>query len=164
MATRTIYLGAGCFWGVQSSLDALEGVLATEVGYAGGEPRGVSYERVCRKDTGHAEVVRVEFDDERLPLPDLLEHFLAMHDPTSERVGRYGGQYRSTVMADDPELRDAVRGYFGRVREAGRFGGRDRCRLTTLVEEPRNYTAAEERHQKYYEKHASEKKLACGVV
>lgn len=164
MATRTICLGAGCFWGVQSSLDELDGVLSTEAGYAGGEVPGVSYERVCRKDTGHAEVVRVEFDEERLPLPELLEHFLAMHDPTSQRVGRYGGQYRSTVMADDPGLRDEVRAYFRGVRESGRFGGPDRCRLATLVEEPRHYTRAEERHQKYYEKHAGEKRLACGVV
>ena len=164
MTTRTIYLGAGCFWGVQASLDELEGVLSTEVGYAGGEPQGVSYERVCRKDTGHAEVVRVEFDDQRLPLPQLLEYFLALHDPTSQRVGRYGGQYRSTVMSDESEIRDAVRAHFVGAREAGRFGGPDRFRLTTLVEEPRNYTTAEDRHQKYYEKHASAKRLACGVV
>ena len=72
---RTIYLAGGCFWGTEKYLSELEGVVATEVGYANGRTENPSYEDVCYKNTGHAETVKVEYDASVLPLKDLLKLF-----------------------------------------------------------------------------------------
>jgi len=106
--SREILLGAGCFWHVEFALRRLPGVIDTKVGYAGGTLTHPSYEDVCKKDTGHAEVVKVTFDSSVLNLRKLIDCFLAMHDPTivrahGKRVAKTG-QYRSCVFFSDKEM------------------------------------------------------------
>ena len=79
---KMIYLAGGCFWGVQKFFDQFEGVLHTEAGYANGPENAPSYEEVCR-GSGHAETVRIDFDEEKLSLTDLLEYYFMIIDPVS---------------------------------------------------------------------------------
>ena len=106
--SQEILLGAGCFWHVEFALRRLPGVVDTKVGYTGGTLTYPSYEDVCKKDTGHAEVVKVTFDPSVLNLRKLIDCFLAMHDPTivrahGERAVKIG-QYRSCVFVSDKEM------------------------------------------------------------
>ncbi|MDO4592952.1 MAG: peptide-methionine (S)-S-oxide reductase MsrA, partial [Comamonadaceae bacterium] len=80
---ETIYLGGGCFWCVEAVVVRVRGVLEVESGYANGHVPSPSYEQVCEGDTGHAEVLKVTFDTQQLPLPRLLEIFFGTHDPTT---------------------------------------------------------------------------------
>lgn len=112
--TRTIYLAGGCFWGVEELFRQIPGVLATQVGYANGTlDKGVTYERVCRGDTGFRETVRVEFDPSALSPDQLLWAYFQIIDPTLEnRQGNdIGTQYQTGIYwpAEDAELADAVR-------------------------------------------------------
>ena len=94
---RTAIFGAGCFWGVEAAFRRIDGVLKTRVGYAGGDVEHPSYEQVCYSDTGHAEVVEVTYDEEKVPYERLLATFWAEHDPTQvDRQGPdVGKQYRT---------------------------------------------------------------------
>ena len=93
---KTIYLAGGCFWGTEKYLSELEGIAATEVGYANGRTEHPGYEDVCYKNTGHAETVKVEYDANVLPLKDLLALIYEVIDPTSvNRQGNdIGTQYK----------------------------------------------------------------------
>ncbi len=107
---KTATFGAGCFWGVEAAFRGLEGVTATRVGYAGGHTEHPTYEEVCSHTTGHAEVVEVTYDPERLPYEALLAVFWASHDPTQlNRQGPdVGDQYRSVIFVHDEEQRAAA--------------------------------------------------------
>ncbi len=107
---KTIYLAGGCFWGCQKFFDRLPGVRETEVGYANGHLDHPSYEQVKHGDSGHAETVRVVFDEEALPLKALLKAYSSVIDPTA--VNRQGGdvghQYRTGIYTvDDADLAEA---------------------------------------------------------
>jgi len=105
--------GAGCFWGVEAAFRRLDGVTRTRVGYAGGGVDNPSYQQVCYDDTGHAEVVEVTYDDEKIPYEQLLAVFWAEHDPTQlNRQGPdIGEQYRSVVFVHDEEQREIGRAH-----------------------------------------------------
>src|SRR6476619_862762 len=107
MTTQTAVLGGGCFWCLEAVFDQLKGVVSVESGYAGGRAPNPTYEQVCGGDTGHAEVVRVEFDPSVLAYADLLGVFFSIHDPTTlNRQGNdIGTQYRSVIYAQTPEQR-----------------------------------------------------------
>jgi len=115
-AIATVAFGAGCFWHVEFALRRLRGVLETRVGFAGGvtttTDSEVSYEEVCKGETGHAEVVKVDFDPTVLPPRVLLDCFLAMHDPAKVRAhGKHAkgmGQYRSLIVATSLELQSTA--------------------------------------------------------
>ena len=98
--------GCGCFWGAEKGFWRLPGVVTTAVGYAGGQGAAPSYEQVCSGRTGHAEVVRVVWNRERIDFSDLLKLFWECHDPTQgNRQGNdRGSQYRSAIFVNDPEL------------------------------------------------------------
>lgn len=83
MASQTITLGGGCFWCTEAVFEQVDGVLAVESGYSNGHTRQPSYPQVCAGDTGHAEVVQVQFDDQRIGLREILEIFFTVHDPTT---------------------------------------------------------------------------------
>src|SRR5437588_11907218 len=107
---RKATFGAGCFWGVEAAFRQLEGVTKTEVGYEGGSFENPSYEDVCSHTTGHAEVVQVTYDPERISYDDLLQVFWAKHDPTQlNRQGwDIGDQYRSVIFVHDEEQQESA--------------------------------------------------------
>src|SRR5687768_3926826 len=111
MTQEVITLGGGCFWCVEAVYEQVDGVLAVEPGYSNGRVVNPSYEQVCGGDTGHAEVVRVTFDPDRIPLRDVLEIFFSIHDPTTlNRQGNdVGTQYRSGVYLHTPEQEAVAR-------------------------------------------------------
>ena len=106
-ATETAVLGGGCFWCLEAVFDDLAGVASVESGYAGGSPPAPSYEQVCGGRTGHAEVVRIEFDPARIAFREILEVFFVIHDPTQlNRQGNdVGTQYRSVIFVHSEEQR-----------------------------------------------------------
>ncbi len=109
--TATAVLGGGCFWCLDAVYRGLRGVTAVESGYAGGPGANPSYEDVCTGRTGHAEVVRITFDQAQVSFRDLLEVFFTIHDPTTrDRQGNdVGTQYRSVIFAQTPEQRRVAR-------------------------------------------------------
>ena len=144
---KEIYLAGGCFWGMQKFIDQFEGVVSTEVGYANGPDKAPSYEEVCR-DSGHAETVKVIYDESRISLKELLNFYFMVIDPLSvNRQGHDEGiQYRTGIYYTDecvlPEIR-AV--YDAEEQKAG-------APLAVGLEPLRNFFSAEEYHQKYLEK------------
>ncbi len=103
MATETITLGGGCFWCLEAVYLCMEGVTRVQSGYAGGQTSHPSYEEVCRGNTGHAEVVQLDFDPAVTPLREILSVFFTIHDPTTlNRQGAdVGTQYRSVIFYHD---------------------------------------------------------------
>ena len=142
-----IYLAGGCFWGLQKFFDQFEGVERTEVGYANGPDFAPSYQEVCAS-SGHAETVRVAYDEEKITLEKLLDFYFMVIDPLSyNRQGMdMGVQYRTGVFYTEEDQLPAIEKVFERETEkAGR-------RLAVLCEPLQNFFPAEEYHQKYLEK------------
>ncbi len=148
MTTQTVTFGAGCFWGVEYVFRRVPGVTGVEVGYSGGITPDPTYQEVCSHTTGHAEVLRVMFDDEQVSFDQLLEVFWAMHDPTQvNRQGPdVGDQYRSAIYTTTDEQMAAAKASKERAQE--RF---DRPIATEIRPAPEFYPA-EDYHQAYYEK------------
>ena len=149
MNNQTITLAGGCFWCLEAVYELVDGVCAVESGYANGTLPNPSYSQVCSGETGHAEVVRVSFDAERIPLREVLEIFFAIHDPTTlNRQGHdVGTQYRSGIYWSDPAHEAVVREVHA---EADReHGGRVVTELGPLT----GWWRAEDEHQHYYARH-----------
>lgn len=140
--------GAGCFWGVESAFRAVEGVTDTEVGFSGGHVENPTYKRVCRGDTGHAEVVRVTFDPEQVAYRDLLQVFWGIHDPTTpDRQGPdVGSQYRSAIYTLSDAQQQAAR---KSLTEQQKQHAKP---IVTEITEAGPFYRAEDYHQQYYEK------------
>jgi len=145
---RKATFGAGCFWGVEAAFRQLDGVTKTEVGYEGGSLENPSYEDVCSHTTGHAEVVEVTYDPERVSYERLLDVFWAKHDPTQlNRQGwDIGDQYRSAIFVHDDEQRAAAE--TSKEREQANW----RRPIVTVVEPAQSFWPAEDYHQQYLEK------------
>lgn len=150
MTTEKAMFGAGCFWGVEATFRNINGVTAATVGYAGGTTENPTYEDVCSSQTGHAEVVEVEFDPGVVSYQQLLEVFWANHDPTTpNRQGPdVGTQYRSAIFYYSPEQRAAAEESKAEVNKSGRF----RRPIVTQIEPAPKFYRAEEYHQRYLEK------------
>ena len=144
--------GAGCFWGVEAAFRQLDGVTSTAVGYAGGELANPSYEIVCSGQTGHAEVVRIEFDPARVSYRQLLDRFWETHDPTTlDRQGPdVGTQYRSAVFFHDGEQEAAARATKVSLQDSGRY----RNPIVTEITPAPDFWMAEDYHQQFFEKRA----------
>lgn len=142
--------GAGCFWGVEEAFRTLPGVLSTEVGFMGGTVPEPSYERVCRGDTGHAEVVRVSYDSNIISYETLLEHFWKLHNPTEvNRQGPdVGDQYRSVIFYYDDTQRDVALASKEALAQSGRYTKP----IATAIEPATAFYRAEEYHQQYIAK------------
>jgi len=149
--TETVLFGAGCFWGVEEAFGKVKGVRGTTVGYSGGTLKNPTYEDVCSHKTGHAEVVKVEYDPGQVSFGELLDLFWSIHDPTTpNRQGPdIGDNYRSAVFFTTPGQEAAVRKSIGELEKKGRFRGP----IVTEVSLAGPFYRAEEYHQKYAEKH-----------
>ena len=146
--------GAGCFWGVELIFSKLEGVVSTAVGYCGGKAPNPTYELICTGQTGHAEVVQVEFDPSRVSYDDLLDLFWSVHDPTTlNRQGPdVGTQYRSVIFCHDAAQETAAGASRDKLQQTHRLPGDI---VTEIVPTPEFYRA-EEYHQMYLKKRGQE--------
>jgi peptide-methionine (S)-S-oxide reductase len=143
--------GAGCFWGVEVAFGNIPGVTATAVGYEGGKTQAPTYKDVCTDATGHAEVVEVDFDPEKVTYGQILDAFFSLHDPTQlNRQGPdWGTQYRSAVFYHSPEQKAQAEAKIAEINAGGQFGAK---KIATKVEPAQTFWRAEEYHQKYLEK------------
>ena len=141
-------LALGCFWSPEERFSKLNGVTNTEVGYCGGKMKQTSYEEVCGGSTGHAEVVKIEFDEKILTYENLLKKFFEMHDPTTlNRQGPdIGTQYRSEIFF----INDKQKKIAEKVLE--KFDRKYNGKIVTKISKVKNYCKAEDYHQKYLEK------------
>ena len=141
-------LALGCFWKPEENFKNKPGIIQTEVGYAGGKVSQVTYEEVCTGDTGHAEVVRLTFDEKIISFSKILHLFFKMHDPTQKdmQFPDIGTQYRSEIFYENDEQKKIA---FEVLNEMNKnLNGK----IQTNISELKNYCKAEEYHQKYLEK------------
>lgn len=141
-----ITLGGGCFWCLDAVFARVKGVHRVESGYCNGHVEQPSYEQICTGHTGHAEVVRLDFDATELCLADLLAVFFTIHDPTSLNAqgADVGTQYRSGIYTHNEEQERQARELLAQAQAA--LGGR----VVTELQPERNYWPAESYHQDYY--------------
>jgi len=149
-SNKVAIFGAGCFWGVESAFRGLDGVVDVAVGYAGGTVDQPTYRMVCSGKSGHAEVVRVEYDPSRVSFEKLVELFWQIHDPTTlNRQGPdIGTQYRSVIFYSDDRERVAAEESKRRLDESGKL----RRPIVTQIVPAAEFFPAEDYHQRYYEK------------
>jgi peptide-methionine (S)-S-oxide reductase len=146
--TDTATFGAGCFWCVEAIFQKVEGVLKVSSGYCGGNIKNPTYEQVCSKTTGHAEVAQLVFDPTVISFDELLEIFWQVHDPTTlNRQGNDAGpQYRSAVFYHNAEQKTKAEQYKVALDKSGAFNNP----IVTTIEPYKNYSEAESEHQNYY--------------
>lgn len=147
-------LGGGCFWCTEAVYAMLEGVLDIRPGYSGGHVDRPTYEQVCGKKTGHAEVVQVTFDPRVLPYRDVLEVFFASHDPTTrDRQGNdVGPQYRSVIFTHSDEQRRTAEEVIREFDADGGFG----APIVTEVRAFDRFWPAEPEHLDYYRRNSAQ--------
>ena len=141
-------LALGCFWGPEKKFGKIEGIIETEVGYCGGKISNVTYKEVCSGETEHAEVVKLTFDSKKISFEKILEYFFEFHDPTTlNRQGPdTGTQYRSEIFYNDGKQKKISLSIIEKLNN--KFSSK----IVTKISEIKNYTRAEEYHQKYFEK------------
>lgn len=147
--TETAIFGGGCFWCTEAVFEALKGVHSVMPGYAGGESAHPTYESVCAGETGHAEVIRIEFDPKIISYEDLLTVFFASHDPTTlNRQGNdVGTQYRSIILTTNEQQYAQAEAFIAKLNE-----GDGKKIVTELV--PLNvFYPAEAYHHHYFQTH-----------
>ncbi len=152
--------GGGCFWCTEAVFQELRGVISVMPGYAGGHKENPTYEEVCSGKTGHAEVIKIEYDSEYIKYKDLLTVFFATHDPTSvNRQGNdVGTQYRSIIFYTTDEQKRRAEEFIKKLNESTSEGRAIVTEIRPLVK----FYEAEDYHREYYLKNASEP--YCQVV
>ncbi|MFZ6015460.1 MAG: peptide-methionine (S)-S-oxide reductase MsrA [Patescibacteria group bacterium] len=160
MKNKIVVFGSGCFWCSEAVFKQLRGVVAVTPGYAGGTVANPSYEQVCGGDTGHAEVVRVEYDPQVISFEDLLSVFFAMHDPTTiNRQGNdVGEQYRSIILCTDEDQKQKSEAFIKDLEEQNLFDNP----IVTAVEPLADFYEAEDYHKDYYKKNPD--KAYCQAI
>jgi len=140
--------GGGCFWCTEAVFDELRGVKSVMSGYAGGNTKNPTYEEVCGGRTGHAEVIKIEFDPTEIAFKDLLTVFFATHDPTTlNRQGNdVGTQYRSAIFYATEEQKREAEAFIKELNDSKAFGKP----VVTTLEPLGEFYEAEDYHQKYY--------------
>jgi peptide-methionine (S)-S-oxide reductase len=148
--TETATFGAGCFWGIEANFRRIPGVVDAAVGYSGGRTANPTYKDVCTDETGHAEVVQVTFDPDKVSYDQLLDAFWNMHDPTQlNRQGPdFGSQYRTAIFYHSPEQKAAAE----KAKAAAEASGKFRRPIATEITAAGPFYRAEEYHQRYLEK------------
>ncbi len=145
---QTIVLGAGCFWCTEAVFLKIKGVLKVTSGYSGGTTQNPTYEQVCTGKTGHAEVLKIEYDPEIVSLDTLLDVFFTIHDPTTlNRQGSdVGTQYRSIILYTTEEQKNIAENFIKNIQK--KF---DKV-IVTEIKQLTNFYPAEDYHQNYYGK------------
>ena len=138
----------GCFWKPEEQFKTQKGIIGTEVGYAGGYKSKVTYEEVCQGNTGHAEIVKLSFDENIISYEKILELFFKLHDPTQKdmQFPDVGTQYRSEIFYENEQQKEIAK----KVKE--KFNKVFKNKIETNISPIKNYCKAEEYHQKYIEK------------
>lgn len=151
--TEIATFGAGCFWGVEAAFRRLPGVVDVAAGYSGGHMPNPTYKDVCSHTTGHAEVVQVTFDPQKITYDQLLDVFWQIHNPTQvNRQGPdVGTQYRSAIFVHSPEQQAIAEKSKAALAASGKFQRPIATEITTAGP----FYRAEEYHQKYLEKHGA---------
>ena len=144
----TAVFGGGCFWCTEAVFDELRGVQSVVSGYAGGSTENPTYEQVCMGTTGHAEVIKIDFDPTQVSFRDLMTVFFATHDPTTlNRQGNdVGTQYRSAILYADERQRAEAAAFIKELDEAKTF----KNSIVTTLEPLTEFYPAEDYHQKFY--------------
>lgn len=147
-------LAGGCFWCLEAIYDMVEGVLSVESGYSGGHVQNPSYQAVCGGNTGHAEVVQINFNPEVISYQDLLGIFFTIHDPTTlNRQGAdVGTQYRSAIFFHDEKQEAVARKVIAKISEAGIWENP----IVTKLEQFEEFFIAEDYHQDYFAKNPTQ--------
>tara|TARA_Y100001970_G_scaffold281881_1_gene393594 strand:+ start:3154 stop:3603 length:450 start_codon:yes stop_codon:yes gene_type:complete len=141
-------LALGCFWGPEKKFSKIEGIVETEVGYCGGKMPNTTYKEVCTGETEHAEVIKLTFDPKKIDYEQIIKYFFEFHDPTTlNRQGPdIGTQYRSEIFYNDDKQKNIS------LSVIEKLNNKFNSKITTKVSEIKNYTKAEDYHQKYLEK------------
>lgn len=142
--------GAGCFWGVEAEFREIPGVLDVAVGYEGGHTLNPTYKDVCTDQTGHAEVVEIDFDSAKVSYQTLVDTFWKLHDPTQvNRQGPdYGTQYRSAIFFHSPEQEQTARASKAALEASGKL----QRTVATVIEPAQTFYRGEDYHQQYLAK------------
>ena len=140
--------GGGCFWCTEAVFSELKGVFSVASGYAGGHTEAPTYAQVCGEKTGHAEVVEIQFDPDEITYHELLQVFIATHDPTTlNRQGAdRGTRYRSIILYTDETQRDRAEGFIKDLRERNCY----KSPIVTEVQPLEKFYEAEADHKDYY--------------
>ncbi|MEI6864308.1 MAG: peptide-methionine (S)-S-oxide reductase MsrA [Candidatus Adlerbacteria bacterium] len=146
---ETIGFGGGCFWCTEAVFVMLKGVKSVEPGYAGGTVLNPTYEQVCGGNTGHIEVIKIEYNPDEIAFEELLRVFFATHDPTTpNRQGNdVGPQYNSAIFYTTPRQQEKAQHYIDVLNKGGFVKP-----IVTQVRPLENYFPAEDYHKNYYEK------------
>jgi peptide-methionine (S)-S-oxide reductase len=158
MAIETIVFGGGCFWCTEAVFRLFDGVTETMPGYAGGTTANPTYDQVCDGYTGHAEVLKIDYDTDKIKLDKLLDVFFTMHDPTTlNRQGADSGtQYRSIILYKNDKQKEAAEKFIRGIQENYKDP------IVTEIKRLEKFYPAEDYHQRYFEKNP--KQGYCSVV
>lgn len=146
MKSQFAYLGGGCFWCVEAVFERLPGILSVTSGYAGGTKENPTYDDICTGRTGHAEIVQIEFDPEKISYDKIIDHFWDAHDPTTpDRQGAdVGTQYRSIILTTDDNQASLARASLERANP------KFKSPIVTEIVPLETFYPAEEYHQDFY--------------
>ncbi len=152
---ETTVIGGGCFWCVEAAFKQLDGVKNVTPGYAGGHSENPTYREVCNAGTGHAEVVKIEYDGSEISYEDILELFFKIHDPTTKNKEGpdKGAQYRSIILYLNEKQREKAENFIDSKQKEYAD------KIMTEIELMDEFYPAEEKHQNYFEKNA--KNIYC---
>jgi peptide-methionine (S)-S-oxide reductase len=155
---ETIVLGGGCFWCIEAVFSMVKGVVDVTPGYAGGGAKNPTYEQVCSGKTGHAEVVKIEYEPKKTSLQTLLDIFFNIHDPTTlNRQGNdIGTQYRSIILYDSQDQKEKTENYIKKIQD-----NFDKP-IVTEIKKLGHFYPAEPYHEKYF--HKNPKNPYCKIV
>lgn len=148
---KTAYFAGGCFWGVEYYFQQQKGVLSTQVGYMGGKVENPTYEQVCTGKTGHAETMKIQYDDQIITFEELAKLFFEIHDSTQlNRQGPdIGEQYRSEIFYIDEDQKNIAQKLIKQLQNLG-------IQAVTKVTKAEKFWPAEDYHQKYYKKNGKQ--------
>jgi len=154
MNTEKITFGNGCFWCTEAIFQQVKGVIKSTSGYSGGHVENPTYEQVCEKNTGHAEVIQIEYNPAEVTVDELLEVFWQTHDPTTlNRQGNdVGPQYRSVVFYHTEQQKERAEFYKKKLDASGAYDNP----IVTTIEPFTNFYVAENYHQDYYNRNGNQ--------